>query len=265
MKPLSKLHRSLIRPSVDRVLQKELGLIPVAQTEPNDVFIVGYPKSGHTWFQNLGAGLLYGVSVEAATDVLIQELVPDLQGRGYYKRYSPVMMFKTHDLPKPEYKRVIYLIRDGRDVLVSYLKYIQNHTGKEVDAIAAARTGEGLNNQRWQDHIEQWMANPFKAQMLIIKYEDLKKDAVKELRRTCDFMGIQRTDEQLAKIAQGSSFENMRRSEATFGRDNHKDWPKDKFFVRRGIVGSYKDELDPAALKVFEESARPMLEKLGYR
>src|SRR5262249_35078508 len=105
-------------------LEKEVpartGLTSVGSYDMKDIFVVGYPKSGNTWFQNLIASLVYGVTTEFTPDTLIQELVPDLHHKRYYRRFRIPMFFKSHDLPTPAFRRVVYLIRDGRDAIISY-------------------------------------------------------------------------------------------------------------------------------------------------
>jgi hypothetical protein len=91
-----------------------------ADFNPSDMFVAGYPKSGNTWVQYMMAGVLFGVDTRLAPDSLIQDLVPDVYFKRFYRRYLSSMFFKTHDLPKPNYRKVIYFVRDGRDVMVSY-------------------------------------------------------------------------------------------------------------------------------------------------
>src|SRR5687767_15231360 len=102
----------------------ENGLQPIRETSAADVFICGYPRSGNTWFQNLLAGVVHGVDPEFAHDSLIQDLVPDVHYKRFYKRYGPHAYFKSHALPEPSYRRVVYLLRDGRDVMVSYHHFL---------------------------------------------------------------------------------------------------------------------------------------------
>src|SRR5438067_12223108 len=70
---------------------RRTGLAPIGVYDPQDIFIAGYPKSGNTWFQNLIASLIYGVATELAPDALIQELVPDVHHKRYYRRFRTPM------------------------------------------------------------------------------------------------------------------------------------------------------------------------------
>ena len=97
--------------------------LPINETQKDDIFIAAYPKSGVTWMQNLIACLLLGANPDKITPRIVNELVPDVHAKKYYKRFFSRMIFKTHFLPQPEYRKVIHLIRDGRDSLVSYYHY----------------------------------------------------------------------------------------------------------------------------------------------
>jgi len=236
--------------------------VPVTEADPADVFIAAYPKSGNTWFQNLVAGTIYGLDPRHVPDRLVQDLVPDVHYRQLYKRYRTPTFFKTHHLPRPEYRRVVYLLRDGRDVMVSFWHHLQALTGDDVNFLKMVRDGEGLPF-RWHDHVAAWEANPFGADVLRIRYEDLQADPVRELRRFCAFVGEEREAAVLERVAAGSSFAAMREREERFGWDNAA-WPKDRPFVRRGVVGSYKDEMAPEVLAAFLAEAGATLAKYGY-
>src|SRR3977135_3104362 len=100
----------------DKKLEREAELMPVSRTDPTDIFIAGYPKSGNTWMQNLIVGVAYNLDPEHLSDSEILDLIPDVHACEHYRRHQTPMYFKTHRLPRPEYRRVIYLLRDGRDV-----------------------------------------------------------------------------------------------------------------------------------------------------
>jgi hypothetical protein len=235
--------------------------LPVMEPGPGDIGIVGFPKSGHTWMQTLIAGLAYNVDPATVPDAVVQQLVPDVHGRDP-KRHSSPMFFKSHHLPRPEYQRVLYILRDGRDVMVSYFHYQAALDKKAPDFLAMAGGGAQPWGH-WHEHVEAWLANPFGADLLVLRYERLQTAPLKELARICEFAGLQRDDRTLARVVQSSSFEKLRSKEARQGLANPA-WPRDKFFFRRGQIGSYRDEMPSEVLTAFLQNARPTLLKCGY-
>ena len=239
------------------------GYAPITKFSEEDVFIVGYPKSGNTWFQDIVAGLAFGALPEFTPQLLVQELIPDVHAVPYYKRYATPMFFKSHALPTPAYKRVVYLLRDGRDAMVSYYHHMVALEKGRVDFLETVQTGKGLFPGKWHEHVQAWLANPFRAKMMVIKYEDLKNNTAHELQRFCDFAELKRSPEFLKMIAEGTAFEQMRDKEIKLGSGDPQ-WPKDKTFRRRGAVGSYKDEMPPEVLSAFLKDSRDTLCKCGY-
>ncbi len=250
------------RGSAEKDFCEAAGLQKVGDFDPNDIFIAGYPKSGNTWMQHLIASAFFGLDLELVPDSLLQELVVDVHRPKYYKRFSTPTFFKTHDLPKKEYKRVIYLLRDGRDVMVSYYHHLRA-LGGDVDFLKMVETGEGLYPGKWHDHVKAWLDNPFQAKMMLLRYEDLQKDAIKELRRVCEFVGIEREAVELERAVKKASFNNMQKRERQLGWANTQ-WPKDKMFVRRGKVGSHEDEMPEAVRTSFLREAGNALKSVGY-
>jgi hypothetical protein len=228
-----------------------------------DVFIVGYPKSGNTWFQDLIAGAAYGVIPEFAPPVLAQNIVPDVHAMPFYMRLGTPMYFKSHSLPTPAYKRVVYLLRDGRDAMVSYYHHLLAQQKDGVDFLKLVQTGQGLFPCKWHEHVEAWLANPYQAEIIVIKYEELKSNTTRELQRFCDFVKLKRTPEFLQMIAEGTAFEKMRHRESVHGW-NDPSWPSDKLFIRKGKVGGYKDEMPQDVLDVFLKEAKGALTKCNY-
>ncbi len=237
------------------------GLSPIQETAKNDIFICGYPRSGHTWVQYLVAGAAFGLDPEMAHDSLVQDLVPDIAYKTHYKRYGPMAFFKSHALPTQKYRRVVYLLRHGCDVMVSYYHFLKALRG-QVD-FRGLINGKGLTPCHWHEHVEGWRQNPFGAEVLVVRYEDLKADALRELRRICAFAGIVRDDADLARIACQAQFAKAQSRERRLGWDNT-GWPREHAFIRRGEVGSFRDEMSADVLKAFLTHAAPTLQRCGY-
>jgi Sulfotransferase domain len=234
----------------------------ISDFEPEDIFIAGYPRSGNTWMQCLIAGVIFGLDPRLTPDSLVQSLVPDVHYQKFYKRHITPTFFKTHNLPQPEYRRVIYLARDGRDVMVSYFHFL-GALGNHPDFLKLVTTDEGLFPCRWHEHVEAWMANPHGAQIMVIRYEALKKNPVTVLQEICDFAGLERERNLLERVAQSSTFTVMRDRERKLGWENT-GWPKDEAFMRRGVVNSFEDEMPETVLRAFMASSLPAMNLLGY-
>ena len=96
---------------------------------PDDTFVVSYPRSGNTWTRFLIANL-----VHADQDVSfanIEKLIPDTssQSNRALKATLRPRIIKTHEYFDHRYPKIIYIVRDPRDVVLSYYdfqrKYMQ--------------------------------------------------------------------------------------------------------------------------------------------
>lgn len=257
-----QLRRMAVRLLERRWLRSAVSAID--DSDPRDVFVAGYPRSGNTWVQHMLASLHAGCDLQRASDAVVQLLVPDVHATRYYQRWTTPMIFKTHELPHPRIRRVILLVRDGRDAMVSYYHYNCATLAQPVSLHDMVVEGRGLFPGRWHEHTAAWSQNPFGAEMLTVRYEDLKAATASQLRRMATFLGHDDVhDEELESIAAAAKFERMREREERFGWAD-KNWSKEHRFVRRGVVGSYADEMPASLVRAFEADAAPWLRAYGY-
>src|SRR5437588_5980082 len=85
---------------------------------PDDVFIVSYPKSGNTWARFLIGNLFH--DDEPVTFANVEERVPSIYVHPDRALRRLPRILKSHECFDPRYRRVIYIVRDPRDVAVSY-------------------------------------------------------------------------------------------------------------------------------------------------
>ena len=104
--------------------------IPSVSKNNDDVVLVGFPKSGTTWLRFLIGNYLTGNQCDHIDPHLI---IPDLHHLhsnpnkiGKIKKFKPGFI-KIHYPFTPKYRKVVYLVRNGFDVAVSYYFFaIQN-------------------------------------------------------------------------------------------------------------------------------------------
>src|ERR1019366_2584136 len=86
------------------------------QVLPDDIFLVSYPKSGNTWTRFLLGNLLN--PDEGITFANVERKVPDIyaESKRTLKKAPRPRLIKSHECFDPRYRRVIYIVRDPRDL-----------------------------------------------------------------------------------------------------------------------------------------------------
>ncbi len=100
---------------------------------------------------------------------------------------------------------------------------------------------------------------------MLLKYEELRSDTVKQLRRVIDFWGLEDvSDRTITEAVEFCRFENMRKLEQanTFKSKkmapaNH--WDNESYKIRKGTVGGYRDYLSPEDVRFLDELMREVL------
>ncbi len=213
---------------------------------------------------HLMCGIMYGTTMEYISNRLVRELVPDVMARQCYVRYSERVCFKSHLLPNPKYKKIIYVVRDGRDAIVSYYNMLKNrNVNVSLDEIVLYKNKKYMPTM-WHEHVQEWLENPYNADMILVKYEDLLSNSIDELKKICNFIYRKYDNDFLSMLSNNCSFESMRRKEESFLWDKATDWKKNAFFVRKGKQGGYKEEMPLYLQNKFVELAGDTLKQLDY-
>lgn len=187
---------------------------------PTDALLASYPKSGSTWLRFLLAQLLAGqdpdyASVRAAiAPVGRHHRAPALLGSGgrVLRTHEPVDPF-----PGVDGQPVCYLVRDARDVCVSYYNH-RRRQGVEVDFDTFAHRfldGRVDGVGPWVDHVAgaRVAALRHRGPWLALRYEDLLADPVTHLGRVLDLLGAEASPQARAEAVAANSRERMRAKE----------------------------------------------------
>jgi hypothetical protein len=233
----------------------------------DDVFIIGYPKSGNTLLQHIIAHLIFGLHKNASKS-LINSCVTEYYNNPWFFRHDKTHFFKSHELPKPEYRNVIYIVRDGREAVRSYY-YMLTNMGKEVSIKDLYLTGGDTFVGNWNDHVQAWTNNPYDANILFITYENLIQNKLKELQRICEFLKVKKTNEELNNVIEATSLGNMKLMETSFSWQRMKaiqEWNSEGNFVREGKQKGFEKDLmiSDELIKEFNAISNEMLIEYGY-
>jgi len=241
---------------------------------PDDTFIVSYPRSGNTWTRFLIANLLH--PDEPATFANIERLVPDSEAQSsrYFKTIPRPRVIKSHQYFDPRYKRLIYIVRDPRDVALSYYdfqrKYRQIEDGYPLSQYVSDFVGARLSSAdwgTWGENVGSWIAARQKHPgFLLLRYEDMIVDTERELVKIAAFLGIEPNRQLLANTIDRSSAERMRGLEKTQGSEwvSTKNKRSDIPFIRTASSGGWRNLLPSDAIAVIESAWGPLMSSLGY-
>ena len=131
-----------------------------------------------------------------------------------------------------------------------------------------AKSKKGISNQihqyigTWSDHVNSWINNFNDDELLVIKYEDLKEDAITQFKKMIDFTGFEKSMEEIQLAVEKSSFKNLKKMES---QDQFKEniSPQTPFF-RKGKVGSWREELSESQVQQLIQDHSVAMQSLGY-
>jgi|tagenome__1003787_1003787.scaffolds.fasta_scaffold20717232_2 hypothetical protein len=239
---------------------------------PDDTFIVSYPKSGNTWTRFLIANLVYP---EKSPDFRnINYLLPDpeaLSKRRLAALQRP-RIIKTHQYFHPAYRKIIFVVRDPRDVAVSlYYFHLKMRDYREGHAMDQHVKGFVSNVNplygTWGENVASWLATRGNdTNFLLLRYEDMLESPARELQRIADFLHIEKTPAQLAAAVERSSADNMRKLERLQALDwsSTKDTRQDIPFVRSAKSGDWRTELPESCVFEIERAWGDIMQGLDY-
>jgi hypothetical protein len=202
---------------------------------PEDVFVVTQLRSGTTWMQHLvfqvllrGGGDLAGsgVALGAVSPWLESDRTVGVGDAPLLGDERPSRLIKTH-LPaslcpfSPQAK-YIYVARHPASCFASCVDYVRNNLHGFSPELAEFehwfRSDELMWWNTWAVHVAGWWQRARrKANVLFVRFEDMKSDLVAVARRVAEFLDVRPlTESELAAVAGKCSFAYMRQHADAF-------------------------------------------------
>src|SRR5258708_2205691 len=213
-----------IRESLKRFLGKDIAGRDF-HIYSDDTFIVSYPRSGNTWTRFLIANLLY--PQEEVTFTTIERQVPDseAQSRARLRHIPRPRFIKSHQYFHPRYRKVVYIVRDPRDVALSYYDFHRKNRQIE-DAYPLASfisdfvAGRLISSSwgTWSENVGSWIyTRGGSPSFLLLRYEDMLADTLNQTSRLAGFLGVTPSSSLLERAIESSAADHMRELEKTQG------------------------------------------------
>ncbi len=266
-------------------------------------WLASYPKSGNTWLrmfltayarggfvninmaEGLGTSDLNAYFYQAVSPRPIERLRPEeillirpaalLHMTSFYNNPKAPFFLKTHSMykyelgtiPHPLTHGAIYLVRDPRDIAVSYAK----HCGKPLDLIIAAmgNAQHALHDEQspifqllgtWSMHVQSWLDATL-IKRLVIRYEDLLEQPRESFFGILKFIQYQLNQPVFDRALAATTFDALRAQEDRIGFKERRCG--DRFF-NQGKTGAWKDTLSKAQSDRIESDHREVMQTMGY-
>ena len=224
-----------------------------------DVYVVSYPKCGRTWLRMLL--LNYFDNLEARRKKFLDDSI--LAYDGY-----PVLKFDHHqgnwvpapvkvsrlslDLTRYGRRKIVFLYRDPRDVLVSSWYHLRYREQIYDNDLSAFIRDDLLGIEKVVAFINLWLERSDQfAGFHLLAYESLHADCAKSLRDFLSFAGVPLEEDLIALAVEESSFQKMKGLEKSGSL--REPWMRsgqngadNAMKVRKGKIGGFREELSEA-------------------
>jgi len=208
-------------------------------------------KYSNTWKYYLRKLILYRILSETqdfTKKIIVKEPITLLDGSDIISKCLPN-------------SKIIFLMRDGRDVIDSLID------ARKEGGWLALRIKTVIKKNELQDFIlhraKMWVAqtkNFFKTyekgskeNMFLVKYEDLRKNTFETISSIYKFLKIDISDNELKKIIDKYSFENIPENEKGSGK-----------FNRSATPGKWKENFSKDEIEIMNNIMDETLKRLGY-
>lgn len=244
--------------------------------------VLGFPKSGNTWACYL---LSYCLNSHFDDADVIEGLYPKepelrkivkggLSHKSYKETLGPVLKTHFFEFPQKEVVNGIYLVRDPRDVMLSFYAFDTGYLQKQP-IFGYGRWRESLHLMKVRmvygivkpprflyikQKFPKWVRHAERARNMglnrVLRYEDLKQNTAGALEQLFNSYNIQVDPAIIAKAIELFDFQKLKKLEA--------QKPEDQRFYRKGNSEGWKSALTEEEKEWIMRNGGHLLEEFGY-
>ena len=166
------------------------------------IWLASYPRSGNTFLRvflkhmfGLNTWSLYNDPNDIAADVATSDVVGHAPLPGDFdiekvRTDDALHIIKTHGYPLNDEDRAIYIVRDGRESVVSYFKYEKTYRNPQTTLWDVIYGNVPFGS--WSRHLEMW--DPARRRnTLLLRFEEFVGAPNDLVGQISDFIGISPT------------------------------------------------------------------------
>jgi aryl sulfotransferase len=273
------------------------------------VFLASYPKSGNTWVRafltavwrdgpvNINRLMVRNLSNREFLDSVLGISSSDLSPHEVATLRPKVnefaarnnlsvnrLFFKTHDallsprsgiphpIPLDEVDRILYIVRDPRDIAIS----LARHLGVSIDAAINAmadedrwlsvypqRTGHHVAQylSSWNRHVRSWLDNK-KVPLYVARYEDLSNNTRNSFAAILAFLGLEVSGTAFDSAISATQFSALQKQEECNG---FLEKPREGYqFFHTGQPHAWESVLTEEQQLAIVKAHEPTMRRLRY-
>ena len=269
------------------------------------VWLASYPKSGNTWMRaflhnlmlagptahdinrldeltggDVDPALYAEIAGRPAAELAVEQaialrgavqrrLAAAVPGSRFVKTHSALLhVYGADTIDMGVTAGAIYIVRDPRDVAVSFAHHLGQPAGRIVELMAtdnahteasAAMMPDVIGS--WSQHVESWTAKPNPG-LHVVRYEDMLRDTQKCFGGVVRFLGLNVPATRLNAALRASSFKALAEQEKKRGF-RERPGQAERFF-RKGVAGGWRRDLAPALAEAIAGRHREQMLRFGY-
>src|SRR5580698_5278409 len=268
---MSNLKQQLV--AYARVVTKRQPAARGLTVYPDDTFLVSFPRSGNTWTRFLVCNLIN--PDDPVNFAQLESRIPEIYDvtDRTLRAFPRPRVIKSHECFDPRYKRIIYIVRDPRDVLISYYEFqlkrrvisddcsLEEFLPRFMESAIEPKMGS------WRDHVVSWVATRAgNENFLLLRYEEMLANTQQEATKIASFLGLDTSPERVARAVELSSADRMRKLE----KEQAGQWRatkktrQDKPFVGKATSGDWKSRLSEQCVAQIESAWGDVMRSVGY-
>ena len=274
------------------------------------IWLASYPKSGNTWIRSfLCAYLFLDLDKESFSFDVLRH-IPSFPSKKLFNAHGldpknlqevaetwikvqrkinlnkKINFLKTHNASGNYNKHyftdknntlgAIYIVRDPRDVLVSYSRYIKKNIRETLKLIQSdnhigfLEDYEGVEGEirgSWSQHYNSWKNFNIK-ETIVIKYEDLIEDPFGNFLKVINYLNklfkLKVDEEKIKKCIKITNFNNLQNLEKKTGYKEKLTNNLEVSFFNTGKTKQWQKELDQKTINIIEKKFEKEMRELNY-